>query len=107
MPRRVQPHSRRRLDLYADGSVSRAGADDTTRIAGSVTFVESVEQDLFSVSLEGAAPNATYTLAISEEPTCANPVIFPDAITADVNGDGSFVDPSPRPSALTSCSSTS
>jgi len=78
------------FDLYADGSVSCVGADDTTRIAGSVTFVESVGQVLFTVSLDGAAPNASYTLAISEEPTCANAVFFPDAIATDGSGDGGF-----------------
>lgn len=78
------------FDLYADGSVSCGGADDISRAAGSVTFVESSGQVLFSVSLDGAAPNATYTLAISEEPTCANAAFFPDAITTDATGDGSF-----------------
>ena len=78
------------FDLFADGSVSCVGADDTSRVAGTVTFVESTGHVLFSVSLDGAAPNASYTLAISEEPTCANPVFFPDAITTDVNGDGGF-----------------
>jgi uncharacterized repeat protein (TIGR01451 family) len=78
------------FDLYADGSVSCVGADDITRVAGSVTFVEAMGQVLFSVSLDGTAPNATYTLAISEEPTCANAVFFPDAITTDTNGDGNF-----------------
>ncbi|HEX9635688.1 MAG TPA: hypothetical protein VGB34_09440 [Candidatus Limnocylindria bacterium] len=84
------PFAEASFDLFADGSVSCVGADDTSREAGSVTFVESTGQVLFSVSLDGAAPNASYTLAISEEPTCANAVFFPDAITTDVNGDGSF-----------------
>jgi hypothetical protein len=84
------PFAEASYDLYADGSVSCVGADDTTRAAGSVTFVESAGQVLFSVSLDGAAPNASYTLAISEEPTCANAVFFADAIATDANGDGSF-----------------
>lgn len=84
------PFAEASFDLFADGSVSCVGADDTSRVAGSVTFVESTGQVLFSVSLDGAAPNASYTLAISEEPTCANAVFFPDAITTDANGDGSF-----------------
>ncbi|MDO8485773.1 MAG: hypothetical protein Q7S35_12605, partial [Candidatus Limnocylindrales bacterium] len=84
------PFTKASFDLYADGSVSCVGADDLTRVAGSVTFVTSTGQVLFSVSLDGAAPNASYTLAISEEPICANAVFFPDAITTDANGDGSF-----------------
>lgn len=84
------PFDEASFDLFADGSVSCVGADDTSRDAGSVTFVESAGQVLFSVSLDGAAPNASYTLAISEEPTCGNAVFFPDAITTDANGDGSF-----------------
>jgi hypothetical protein len=84
------PFAEASFDLYADGSVSCVGADDTERSAGSVTFVESAGHVLFSVSLDGAAPNASYTLAISEEPTCANAVFFPDAIATDANGDGTF-----------------
>jgi hypothetical protein len=78
------------FDLFADGSVSCTGADDSSHPAGTVTFVESTGQVLFTVSMDGGAPNATYTLAISEETTCANPVFFPDAITTDASGDGSF-----------------
>ena len=78
------------FNLYADGSVSCAGADDLSRTAGSVTFVESTGQVLFSVSLDGAAPNATYDLNISEEPTCSNVQAYPAAIATDASGDGFF-----------------
>ncbi len=84
------PFAEASFSLYADGSVSCVGADNTTRVAGSVTFVQSAGQVVFSVSLDGAAPNASYTLAISEEPACANAVFFTGAITTDAAGDGSF-----------------
>lgn len=84
------PFSEASFDLYADGSVSCTGADDLSRVAGSVTFVESAGQVLFSVSLDGAAPTTSYDLNISEEPTCTNVQSFPGAITTDADGDGSF-----------------
>jgi len=84
------PFTEASFDLYADGSVSCVGADDLSRVAGSATFVESTGQVLFSVSLDGAAPNTSYDLNISEEPTCTNVESFPAAITTDANGDGSF-----------------
>jgi hypothetical protein len=76
--------------LYADGSISCAGADDLSDPDG-ITFLVPVTGGVkFWIYLEGAEPNRTYNVAISQEDTCASAEYYPGAITTDTDGNGSF-----------------
>ena len=74
-----------RATLYRDGSISCTGADDTSKKGGKVILFPAPGVVHFKVKLRNAAPNAAYTVAISEEPTCANPQFYPP-VTTDSNG---------------------
>ena len=75
--------------LFEDGSVTCAGADDTSNSDGKVYLLPQPTGVHFTVRLRGAAPNTSYTLAVSEEPNCANPQFFPPKIT-DSSGNANF-----------------
>lgn len=73
-------------NLYADGSVTCMGADDTSVVAGYV-LLKPVEGGVsIKVRLRDAAPNRTYTIAVSEEPNCANPQFY--SMTTNRSGNG-------------------
>lgn len=79
-----------RATLYADGSVSCTGADDTSDPDGRVSLTGFDGGVIFVVTLVDAEPNRTYSIAISEEPTCSNPTFYPNVIRTNMNGSGWF-----------------
>lgn len=78
-----------RARLFRDGSVSCTGADDTSRRGGHVLALAHPGKVFFTVKLRNAEPNKAYTLAVSEEPNCANPQFFGPR-TTDADGDTTF-----------------
>src|SRR5688572_1069783 len=61
-----------RAPLYRDGSISCSGADNTSKRGGQVVLFPAPGAVHFKVKLRNAQPNASYTVAVSEEPNCAN-----------------------------------
>lgn len=86
-------------DLFADGSVSCAGADDTSKPAGTATFTPSQDKVVFTIDLQGVQPSQDYNVVISEDGDC-DPVYFnPDGVdlTTDPAGDATFSGEFPAP----------
>lgn len=75
--------------LFRDGSVSCTGADDTSRRGGQVFALAHPTKVYFTVRLRNAAPDTPYSLAVSEEPNCANPQFYP-AQTTNADGKTTF-----------------
>lgn len=76
--------------LFRDGSVSCTGADDTTKRGGRVSLFPGNNEVHFKITLKNASPNSTYTVAVSQEPNCANAQFFNDAIVTDGSGGAVF-----------------
>jgi hypothetical protein len=72
--------------LFRDGSISCSGADDLTHPGGRVIGLAQPGVVFLNVHLRHATPNATYTLAVSQEPNCANPKFFPGALHTNADG---------------------
>ncbi|HEY4493280.1 MAG TPA: hypothetical protein VJB98_01535 [Candidatus Paceibacterota bacterium] len=75
--------------LYADGSIACPGADDLSDPDGYVTITPTTGGIDYTINLMGAEPLRTYTVAISQEPTCASPS-FPGSFATDASGNGTF-----------------
>ncbi|MEK7535417.1 MAG: hypothetical protein AAB590_00155 [Patescibacteria group bacterium] len=75
--------------LYADGSIACPGADDLSDPDGFVTITPVTGGIDYTINLIGAEPLRTYTVAISQEPTCGSPS-FPGTFFTDASGDGTF-----------------
>jgi hypothetical protein len=78
-----------RAPLYKDGSISCSGADDISVQGGEVVVLPQPGEVEFKVKLRNAQPDTAYSLAVSEEATCAAPVYY-SAQTTDSNGDADF-----------------
>lgn len=79
-----------RAHLYRDGSIGCTGADDTSHGGGQVVLFPHPNAVHFKIKLKHAQPNTVYTVAVSEEPNCANAQFYNNAITTDNNGKAVF-----------------
>lgn len=75
--------------MYADGSVSCAGADDLSDVDGSVTLTPTAGGVDFTINFNDAEPNRTYSVALSMEPNCASPTFY-SGFTTDGAGAGTY-----------------
>lgn len=82
-----------RYPLYADGSISCSGADDTSRHGGQVAIFPFHQGNTrgvyFKFKLRNVQPNRNYTIAVSEEPNCAHAVHY-GTVRTDQFGNATF-----------------
>lgn len=79
----------RSYTLFADGSISCPGADDLSDPDGFVLLSPIAGGVMYEYNFLGAEPSRSYTIAVSQEPSCSA-ASFPGSALTDATGDGTF-----------------